>query len=333
MTLLVVGVSGHVGTAVAALAAERDLPVIGLARGPAPHVEQFAKVHLGDARRVDLGLDADTAATLADEVTAIVVAIGGFDLSLSLAQVRAQHLAPLRGALRFARRCANLRTVVLVSSLLALGDVRQRLRSDLMPDGTRHRNFYEWAKLAGERIARSSGLPVDVVRAGHVVADADLGDRRSFPQALFELFPLMASGWPLVVVGSNRYWSCPADFAAQVIVDRARYGTGGSSVWAVDPASPTYAEILDLVNARYGVRAKRIRHAGLARAMAAVIRPSWLDLGMKREVLDYTNAVWDLDLSCLDRLIHEGRVVPPSDRDYMVRAVDYEFQRLRERLP
>jgi nucleoside-diphosphate-sugar epimerase len=333
MTMLIVGISGHVGVAVAGLAAQRDLPVVGLARNPAPHVEQFAKVHLGDARRADLGLAPDTAEELAAEVTSIVVAVGRFDLSISLAQAQAEHIAPLRGVLRFAQRCANLRTVVLVSSLLALGDVRQKLRSDLMPEGMRHRNFYEWAKLHGERIARGSGVPVDIVRAGHVVADADNGDRSGSPQALFELFRLMAGGWPLAVVGSNRYWSAPAEFAAQVIVDRAQHGTGGSSVWAVDPASPTYADIFDLVNARHGVRGKRIRHAGLARALAAVVRPSWLDLDMRREVLDYTNAVWDLDLRCLDELIAADRVVPPPDRDYLVRAIDYEFARLRERLP
>jgi nucleoside-diphosphate-sugar epimerase len=333
MTMLIVGISGHVGTALARLAAQRDLPVVGLARNPAPHVEQFAKVHLGDARRADLGLAQDAADALAEEVTSIVVAVGSFDLSISLAQAQAEHIAPLRGVLRFAARCANLRTVVLVSSLLALGDVKQKLRSDLTPEGMRHRNFYEWAKLHGEKIARASGLPVDIVRAGHVVLSEDNGGRGSAPQALFELFRLMAGGWPLAVVGSNRYWSCPTEFAAQIVLDRAQRGTGGSSVWAVDPASPTYADIFDLVNARYGLRVKRIRHAGLARALAAVIRPSWLDLPMNREVFDYTNAVWDLELRCLEELIAEDKVIPPADRDYLVRAIDYEFARLRERLP
>ena len=333
MTMLVIGISGHVGTAVARLAAERGLPVTGLARNSAPHVDPFAKVHLGDARRADLGLAPDEVEALAAEVTSIVVAVGSFDLSVSLARAQAEHIAPLRGVLRFAERCPNLHTVVLVSSLLALGDARQRLRSDLMPEGLKHRNFYEWAKLHAERIAKAGTVPVDIVRAGHVVAEGDNGDRPGSPQALFELFRLMAGGWPLAVVGSNRYWSCPADFAAQVIVDRARHGTGGSAVWAVDPASPTYADIFDLVNARYGLRVKRIRHAGLARALAAVIRPAWLDLPMNREVLDYTNAAWDLELRCLQALIAEGRVVPPPDRDYLVRAIDYEFSRLRERLP
>lgn len=334
MTVLIVGISGHVGSAVAALAAQQDVEVAGLARHPAPQVAHLAKVHVGDARRTDLGLPPDEAEALAAQVTSIVFVAGSFDLSISLAQAQSEHIAPLLGVQRFAQRCPGLRTVVVVSSLLAVGDIRQRVRSDLMPDPVRHRNFYEWAKLRGEQIARGSAVPMDIVRAGHVVVSEDNGDRAPGPpQALFELFRLMAAGWPLPVVGSNRYWSCPAEFAAQVVLDRAKHGTGGTSVWAVDPASPTYADIFDLINVRYGLRVKRLRSAGLARALAAVVRPSWLDLGMNREVLDYCAAHWELDLRCLEDLIGSGRVSPPPDRGYLVKALDYEFARLRERLP
>lgn len=333
MSVLIVGAGGHLGSALAESAAGHDLEVHGLVRRSAPHIESHAKVHVGDARRTGLGLAEDEAASLAAEVTSIVVATGGFNLSISLSDAQAEHVVPLRGVLRFAQECPNLRNVVLVSSLLAVGDVKQRLRSDLIPDAMRHRNFYEWAKLHGEKLAKASGLPVDIVRAGHVVATQDGADRSAPPQALFELLRLLAGGWPLPVVGSNRYWSCPLDFATQVIVDRVRFGTGGSSVWAVDPKSPTYAEIFDLINARFGVRAKRIRSARLARAIGAVVRPSWLDLPMKREVFDYCNAVWDLELRCLDELLETGRVTAPADRSYLVEALDYEFSRLRERLP
>jgi nucleoside-diphosphate-sugar epimerase len=333
MSILVVGASGHVGSAVVELAAQRDLDVVGLARNPAPNVERFTKVYLGDARRANLGLAEDEAETLAESVTSIVVATGSFRLSLPLAAAQSEHIAPLRGVLRFAADCPSLRTVVLVSSLLAVGDARQRMRSDLVPEPARHRNFYEWAKLHAERVARSSKLPVDIVRAGHVVVTGDEDVRPAPPVALFELLRLMCAGWPLPVVGSNRYWAAPADFTAQVVLDRAVSGTGGSSVWAVDPASPTYAELFDLINARYGVRVKRLRSAGLARALAAVVRPSWLDLPMSREVLDYCNARWDLDLRCLEELLSAGRVTAPADRGYLVQAVDYEFTRLREQLP
>jgi nucleoside-diphosphate-sugar epimerase len=334
MSVLIVGVGGHVGSAVAEAAAADDLEVVGVARKAAPHVESFAKVHLGDARLANLGLAEDAAEELTERVTSIVVSVGSFDLSVSLSAAQTEHVVPLRGVLKFAGECSNLRNLVLVSSVLAVGDVKQRLRSDFMPDNLKHRNFYEWAKLHGERLAKASGLPVDIVRAGHVVATKDNGgDRPSAPQAIFELLKLMNAGWPLPVVGSNRYWSAPLDFVARVILDRVKSGTGGSSVWAVDPASPTYADILDLINARYGVRTKRIRSAGLARTFAAVLRPEWLDIPMSRDVFDYCNAEWDLDLRCLQRMIDSGAVVPPADRRYLVEALDYEFSRLRELLP
>lgn len=335
MTVLIVGASGQVGTGVASRLCAEGLDVAGLARGAAPHVERYAKLHLGDARRPDLGLAPEEAGQLSASVTSIVVATGRFDLSLSLAQARAEHIAPLRGVLRFAEECPSLRNVVLVSSLLGVGSTKQRLRSSTVPEPVRHRNFYEWAKLSGELVSRASGLPVDVVRAGHVLPAGEEypGLRDAPPAALFELLRPLAAGWPLPVAGDNRYWATPSDFMAQVVADRVTRGTGSSSVWAVDPASPTYAEIFDLVNARFGVRAKRIRSKPLATALAAVLRPEWIDLPMSREIFDYCVTGWDLDLSCLEGLIAEGRVKPPEDRGYLVRALDHAFDRLRERLP
>ncbi|SDZ00139.1 Nucleoside-diphosphate-sugar epimerase [Amycolatopsis xylanica] len=328
MSVLIIGAGGQLGSALAESAAKQDLEVDGLVRRPAPRIESFGKVHVGDARRAGLGLAEDEAAELAGKVESIVVTVGSFDLSISLARAQAEHVVPLRGVLDFAKGCGKLRNVVLVSSLLALGDVDQRLRSDFMPPGMRHRNFYEWAKLHGEKLAQASGLPVDIVRAGHIVGTGDAP-----PQALFELLRMLAAGWPLPVVGSNRYWACPPDFATDVIMDKVRHGTGGSSIWAVDPASPTYAEIFDLINARFGVRTKRVRSAKLARALGAVVKPSWLDLPMSREVFDYCTARWDLELRCLTALLDTGRVTAPSDRGYLVRALDHEFARLRELLP
>lgn len=330
MSVLVVGAGGWVGSAVCTLAAGTGMDVHALVRRPAPHLEAYAKVHVGDARRNQLGLEEHEAGQLADEVSSVVVSVGSFDLSVPLGVAQSEHVVPLRGVLRFARTCRNLRNVVLVSSLLATGDVRQRMRSDYEPGQGSHRNFYEWAKVQGERIARASGLPVDIVRAGHVLASSEAVARPARPQAVFELLPLVFAGWPLPMLGSNPYWSLPSDFCAQVVLDRARHGTGGSWVWAVDPESPTIGEVLDLVNARYGASAKRIRHRGLARSIASVVRPSWLDLPIKRDVFDYCTAQWDLDLGCLGELIDAGRVTPPSDRDYLVRTLDQEVARLRE---
>lgn len=332
MKLLVIGGSGIVGRAVVDAAVAAGHEVHTLSRSAPPTASASATHLVGDARRVDLGLDRDVAVTLHESLDAIVLATGSFDLSLSSADAATSHLAPLRGALSFAEECTTLRTFVLVSSLLAVGDVRHRVRSHDVPPGQRHRNFYEWAKLAGERIARNSAVPVDIVRAGHVLTGGDR-DGSHPPQALLSLLPLLAAGWPVPVVGTNRYWSTPPDFAAEVILDRATRGTGGSSVWAVDPASPTVGELFDLMNVRFGLRAKRIRHGGLARLSAAVLRPSWLDLSVPREVLDYCNAFWDLDLRCLDEVIANGQVTPPATRAYVVAALDAEFRHLSEALP
>jgi nucleoside-diphosphate-sugar epimerase len=329
VSILVIGAGGYVGGSVVRAAAAGEARVHALTRRPAPELEPFAKVHLGDARRVHLGLTPEDAGALAAGVTAIVVSTGSFDLSIAPAAAQQEHLAPLQGVLRFAAGCSGLRTVVLVSSLLAVGDTDRRLASDTCPEPVRHRNFYEWAKLRGERIARDSGVPVDIVRAGHVVGSTDGSRQPPQPAALFELVPALVAGWPLPVVGTGRYWCVPVDMAADVIVTKARHGTGGSSVWAVDPAAPRIGEILDAASARHGLHSKRIRSRRLGRAVAALLRPDWLDLPVARSVLDYCAADWRLDLGCLQRLIEKGAVRPPADRQYLLHTIDHEIARQR----
>ncbi len=55
--------------------------------------------------------------------------------------------------------------------------------------------------------------------------------------------------------------------------------------------------------------------------------PRWLDLDVDREVLAYTHARFDIDLSCIRRLIDDGTVAPPPDRSYVARTIDHEVAR------
>jgi hypothetical protein len=61
-----------------------------------------------------------------------------------------------------------------------------------------------------------------------------------------------------------------------------------------------------------------------------VVKPTWLDLDVPREVLGYTHARFDIDLSCVQKLIEIGAVTPPTDRSYVTRTVDHEVARMGE---
>ena len=328
--LLVLGAAGFTGAAVARLGASApDVSEVHcLVRRPAPELEMFGKVHVGDARRPNLGLDSSAAAHLAAETTDLVLTMGRVGFGMTLAEARGDHLAPLQGALQFARRCKRLRSVVYVSSIAAVGDTRDVLRSDALPQPVRIRNFYEWAKHEGERLVRRADLPTRVVRPAHIMNSFANDARTPAPLAVFALLPYLASGLPVVTGRDLVYWCAPVDFVAQVAL-AARADSAPPSVWAVDPGSPTLHELLDVAAFRHGLRAPRVASTRLARLLTAVAKPSWVGLRVEREVLPYSHAGYDLDLSCINGLIADDAVHAPPDRSYVTRTLDHEVERMR----
>jgi nucleoside-diphosphate-sugar epimerase len=332
VTTLIVGAAGFVGSAVAwaATAEGRAGEVACLVRRPTSVLPPGARICVGDARKVDLGLDPETAGSVRATVRHIIIAVGSFDVGLSLRTANEEHIAPVSGTLSFARTCPALRSVVLMSSLLAVGDVEDRISSSAVPVQRRHRNFYEWAKLQTERLGQRSGLPLRVVRAGQVVNSYDDTRRTRRPGVLFEAIPYLLAGWPLPVTPRGTFWCCPVDFAAQVVLATALCEDAPASVWAVDPASPQYSEVLDVMSARHRMGGRRVGSTALARLAGGMFRPVWLGLDLPREVLGYCSARWELDLHCIETLCERGHVKPPPDRSYLVRTIDHEVARYKE---
>jgi nucleoside-diphosphate-sugar epimerase len=324
--LLVLGAGGFIGGAVTRQAAADGDEVHCLVRRPAPQLEPYGKVHVGDARRPLLGLDQATADHLADEVTHLVLTMGAVDFGMTPSMARSEHLAPLRSALGFAQSCRNLTSLTFVSSIAAVGECDYRVGSGELPTPRRVRNFYEWAKIEGERLVRSFDGPVRIVRPGQVMNSYDDEHRTPSPLLLFDALPYLAMGLPLATGDHMDYWCGPVDYVASVVLAASRR-EDVPHVWAIDPSSPSRAQILDLLAVRHGLGGPRIKQRRLSRAIAAVVKPSWLDLDLDREVLAYTNASFDIDLSCIQRLIDQGAVQAPPDRSYVTRTVDHEVAR------
>jgi nucleoside-diphosphate-sugar epimerase len=329
--LLILGAGGFIGTAIARRAAELDVDNVHcLVRRPTPELEAYGKVHLGDARRPQLGLDREEAAYLAAETTHLILTMGRVSFGMTLAEARSNHLGPLQAALHFARTCKKLESIVYVSSIAAVGDVKHRVRSDELPSPIKLRNFYEWAKYEGERLVRAFPKPVRIVRPGQVMNSFDDTQRTREPLVMFEALPYLASGRPLVTGGNMDYWCGPVDFVAEVTMAVARREQHLDAVWAIDPNSPGLHEILDVMAMRHGLAAPRFVNRKVAKAVSAVVKPEWLGLdNVSREVLPYTHATYDLDLSCIERLVEAGEVNLPPDRSYVTRTIDHEIERLR----
>jgi nucleoside-diphosphate-sugar epimerase len=324
--LLIVG-AGVVGSAVARVAAAdgRFGSVAMLRRRAVP--TDSGEVLVGDARAVDLGLPPADAAELASELRSIVVAVGGVDFGASIGTAQAEHVAPVVGALEFARRCPKLERCVLVSSVVATGIHDGPVRSSWIPPRGYHRNFYEWAKQETERRARATGVPLTVVRPGHVL-ETDR-DRSGVPHGgLFAALPVLAAGWPFPLEPAARYWCAPADLVGQTIVASLTAPAPPAATWCVHPQSPTFAQILDVLAFRHGIRVRRLPSRHLVRA-ATLLQPRWLGADFPAELLDYLGARFDLDLSCQTTLWGEAGI-QPGGPSFFTDAVDLEVAQLRE---
>jgi nucleoside-diphosphate-sugar epimerase len=327
--LLVLGAGGFIGGAVTRQAARDGDEVHCLVRRPAPQLEPYGKVHIGDARRPLLGLDQEAAGHLAAETTQLVLTMGAVEFGMTPSEARANHLAPLRSALGFARTCRQLESLTFVSSIAAVGDCEYRVGSGELPVPRRFRNFYEWAKAEGERLVRSYDLPIRIVRPGHVMNSFDDEQRTPSPLLIFEALPYLAMGLPLATGDHMDYWSGPVDFVAAVTLAATRRDDV-PHVWAIDPGSPSRRQILDLLALRHGLGGARIKQRRVARGLSAVVKPSWLDLDVPREVLAYTHSQFNIDLSCVQKLIDEGVVSAPPDQSYVTRTVEHEVARMGE---
>lgn len=330
---LVLGAGGFIGSAIVRAAAANGCDVEALVRStPKParkldHPDRDLRIHYGDARQIDFALDPSVAENIRERVTTLFISVGAVDFDAGPNDMRSGHIAPVQGALAFARTCPSLERVVYISSLAAVGETDERLKSHEFPAEVAPRNYYEWGKCEAERLVRGSGLPAAIVRPAQVLSSRDGTFVPDAPMVLLESLSLMVAGWPLLIGPDTTYWCAPVDFVAEVALQAAT--SSRRSFWAVDPASPRLEAILDLLAFRYGVAPRRIQNRRLSNFASAIVKPQFAGSSMSQRVLRYSSAQYSLDLSCLRELINDGVLTPPETRDYVAHTIDAEIDRKR----
>jgi nucleoside-diphosphate-sugar epimerase len=328
--MLVIGAGGYLGSAIARAAAARNSdPVAALVRTTPPPSVGGIEPLWGDACAPDLGLSADVAGRLRESLRTIVVSVGRVDFAAGPRDAHLQHVVPVTRAVEFARTCDQLQAFVYVSSVLAVGATSQTVRSDHIPTAPRHRNFYESAKLEAERIVTGSGLPVRVVRPGHVLGSVDGAVQPTTSTAFFDLLPLLVRRVPLPLAGHTRYWIAPLDLVADVVLALTAAEPVTTAAWAVDPDSPTLDELLDVVAIGHGLGSFRLPPWRGVAAIASLVGHKLLGPSVPRYTFEYATAEWPIDLSCLRRLIDAGAVTPPAGRGYADATIAAEIRRLQ----
>jgi thioester reductase-like protein len=231
--VLVSGATGFVGMEVMARYLEYgERPVIALVRAAddtaaRTRIEAVLKKLYGRgadryARRVsavaaeltapELGLSAERADRLAEEVTTIVHSAASVSFALPLDEARAINLDGTCRMLELARRLrerGRLRRYAHVSTAYVCGDHAGRFAEADLDLGQSFHNSYEQSKFESEQLVRShADLPWTIMRPSIVV-----GDRRSGWTAAFNVLY-----WPLRAFSRGLFTAVPAIPSAPVDV-------------------------------------------------------------------------------------------------------------------
>jgi thioester reductase-like protein len=270
--VLLTGVTGFVGTAVALRILERsDRPIVALvraadrrdaARRVRDALAEVAAPELVDAYAArcaavpadlladGLGLrhaDREEIADRCDEIIHCAASVS-FDLPLDLARAvnaaGAARIAEL--ATHAAQRGDGLRRVVHVSTAYVAGDRTGTFAEDDVPRRVGFRNTYEQTKHEAEELLRAwePVLPLQIVRPSIVVGDRTTGWTRSF-NVLY---------WPLKMFARGRLPVVPALADSPVDVVPVDYVADA----VLGEHASTVAEVIDLAAARFGVPAPEI---------------------------------------------------------------------------
>lgn len=159
MAILVTGAGGYLGGAIASALPD----VIPLDRAAADLTEPGGLDHL-----------------ITRGVTHIVHAAAVTRFGVDKPTAAAVNVTGTRHVIEFARRCPDLRRLVLLSTLYTAGTVTGEVREEPHRDATEFANHYEWSKHAAERLVLCSGLPATVLRASTIAADDDTGQVTQF---------------------------------------------------------------------------------------------------------------------------------------------------------
>jgi thioester reductase-like protein len=289
--VLLTGVTGFVGTAVALRYLERtDRPVVLLvraadAREAADRVraaladvvapEQLA-AHLARCTAVPadlladgLGLDHRTVEQLARRCDEIVHCAASVSFSLPIDDARAVNTAGAARIAEVAARAATrgdgLRRVVHVSTAYVAGDRTGTFGEDDVTRGIPFRNTYEQTKHEAEQILRAwtPALPLQIVRPSIVVGDRATGWTRSFNVLYWPLKMFARGRLPVIPARPDAPVDVvPVDYVADVVFGLADAPAGTYHAVAGEHAS-TVAEVIDLAARRFGLPAPDIVAPGL----------------------------------------------------------------------
>lgn len=204
----------------------------------------------GDPAAIDFGLSGADYLALAARVQVVHGAYSITDPDLPDG-ASSLNVGAARELVEFGRAAAGLERLVLYSSVFVSGDRRGRVPEDELEAGQAFRNPTERSLAIAERLVRNSGLPFNVLRAGHLLRASGDGsiDRPSGPYlcAAVLLGAPADTALPLPPFAEARLPITPVGYLAELGASASELFEPGATVHAIDPRPLTLGDFVRLL--------------------------------------------------------------------------------------
>ena len=223
-----------------------------------------ARVLVGDAAALDLGLSGQEIMGLAGEVELIHHCVAATYLGVPKKRAERMNIGATRETLELAELASKLRRLVFWSTAMVAGKRKGRvLEEDLDPGGP-FRNVVERTRMRAERMVREvrDSIPTTILRPSLIVGDSQTGaiDRLDGPYLLVLLLLNAPADVrvPMAGRGSVPLNLVPIDYVVEAGLHIAgQEASIGRTFHLVDPAPPTTREVFEKVASILGRAAPR----------------------------------------------------------------------------
>lgn len=213
-----------------------------------------ARILVGDAASLDLGLSGAEVMALAREVDLIHHCVAATYLGVDPKTAERINIGTAREALELAELAENLERLVFWSTAMVAGKRRgQVLEDELEPSGP-FRNEVERTRMCAERMVREvlDSVPTTILRPSLIVGDSQTGEiERLDGPYLLVLLMLNAPAdlrVPLAGRGSVPLNLVPIDYVVDAGLHiAAQEASVGRTFHLVDPAPPTTREVFETI--------------------------------------------------------------------------------------
>ncbi|MBO6936335.1 MAG: SDR family oxidoreductase [Deltaproteobacteria bacterium] len=223
-----------------------------------------ARILIGDAAALDLGLSGAEIMALAEEVELIHHCVAATYLGVQKKTAERINVGTARETLELAELAKNLKRLVFWSTAMVAGKRKGRVLENELEPGGPFRNVVERTRMRAERMVREvrSTVPTTILRPSLVVGDSQTGeiDRLDGPYLLVLLMLNAPADLrvPLAGRGSVPLNLVPIDYVVEAGLHIASQEASlGRTFHLVDPAPPTTREVFERIAAILGKAAPR----------------------------------------------------------------------------